>query len=91
MRTGSHDVNSSCTGRPAALSEKVPTACCAIMNATISPCSVLLPSRTTLFIPTPTSFPESRSNMAAPNGPPVPRSTLARESVMARRIRLSSS
>jgi hypothetical protein len=67
-----------------------PTRCWAIMKATISPCSAQLLWRTTLFIPTATSFPPSRSKMAAPKGPPVSRSTFSRASSMARRI-LSSS
>jgi hypothetical protein len=56
------------------------------MNATISPCKVQLLNRTTLFIPTATRRPVSRSKIAAPNGPPVPRSTFSRDTVMARRI-----
>ena len=60
------------------------------MKATISACSVQFFRRTTLFMPTLTSRPVSRSNTAAPNGPPLPRTTFSRDSAIARRI-LSSS
>jgi hypothetical protein len=40
------------------------------MKATISPCNVQLLRRTTLFIPTATTRPLSRSTIAAPKGPP---------------------
>src|SRR5205814_6461703 len=52
-------------------------------------CKSALLYRRTLFIPTATTLPDV-SKIAAPNGPPVPRSTLTRETSIASRIRSSS-
>src|SRR5688572_22997064 len=59
------------------------------MNATISACSDELLSGTTRFTPTATRRLLPISKMAAPNGPPVPRSTFSRASSIATRVRRS--
>ena len=89
MAHGSQEVNISWMGSDGACNVNEPTRCCAIMNATISPCSVQLFSRTTLFIPTATRRPVV-SKIAAPNGPPLPCSTFARATVIATRMRSAS-
>jgi len=52
-------------------------------------CRTEFPSRSTELTPTATSLPDG-SKTAAPNGPPVRRSTFSRASAIARRIRSGS-
>ena len=59
----------------------------AIMRATTSAWSTEFHCATTRFTPTATTRPDFRSNTAAPNGPPVCRSTFSRERRIARRMR----
>ncbi len=90
MAQGSQELTSSRAGAPGPPSVNEPTRCWANMIATTSAWSAALPSRSTQFTPTPTSAPETDSNTAAPNGPPVRRSTFSRESAMASPTRSAS-
>jgi hypothetical protein len=81
------EVNSSYSGAPGVRKVYEPRRASASISATISACSTALRRRSTQFTPTASGRGAPRAKIAAPKGPPLPRSTFSRASVIARRMR----